>query len=209
MIALEQKALRLQMNPHFIFNALNTIKGYYAEGDSINASTYISRFSKLLRMLLENTDQSIPLSNEIEMLELYIELTKIRYKNKFESKIIVDEHLNTNEIMIPTLLLQPIVENAIIHGLAPKNEIGLLHVSFMKKGNQLECIVEDNGIGRNASAQRQREYQSKAIEITTERIALFSQDNTSSSFEIVDLKNNNLPTGTKVIINIPLISIWQ
>ncbi len=209
MIALEQKALRLQMNPHFIFNALNTIKGYYAEGDPINASTYISRFSKLLRMLLENTDQSIPLYNEIEMLELYIELTKIRYKNKFESKIIVDEHLNRNEIMIPTLLLQPIVENAIIHGLAPKKEVSLLLVSFMKKGNQLECIVEDNGIGRDASAQRQREYESKAIEITTERIALFSQENTSSSFEIVDLKNNHLPTGTKVIINIPLISIWQ
>lgn len=207
MISLEQKALRLQMNPHFIFNALNTIKGYYSEGDAINASSYISMFSKLLRMLLENTESTIPLSKEIEMLDLYINLTKIRYKNKFVSEIIVDEELKNTDVLIPTLLLQPIVENAIIHGLGPKDSMGLLKISFDKKADLLECIVEDNGIGRAASANGHKEYKSKAIEITTERIALFSQKN-SSTFNIIDLTENEKPSGTKVIIKIPLIKIW-
>lgn len=210
MINLEQKALRLQMNPHFIFNALNTIKGYYSEGDVLNASSYISKFSKLLRMLLENTEQVIPLATEIEMLALYISLTQTRYKNKFEYELFVDEHLNTNEVAIPTLLLQPIVENAIIHGLAPKEKKGLLKIYFIKKGMQLECIVEDNGIGREASKgnQKYKEYESKAIEITTERIALFSENVGKSTFEIIDLTSNQMPSGTRVLVTIPLISIW-
>lgn len=210
MIDLEQKALRQQMNPHFIFNALNTIKGYYSEGDAVNASTYISKFSKLLRMLLENADQSISLANEIEMLRLYIELTKIRYKNKFDYALIIADDLNVNDVLIPTLLLQPIVENAIIHGLAPKSEMGLLKISFLKKENQLECHVEDNGIGREASKKKQKhkEYESKALEITTERIALFSKDIGPSTFEIIDLISDGKPAGTKVIVTIPLITIW-
>jgi sensor histidine kinase YesM/ligand-binding sensor domain-containing protein len=211
MIELEQKALRLQMNPHFIFNALNTIKGYYSEGDAINASAYISKFSKLLRMLLENTEQTIPLSTEIEMLQLYINLAQTRYKNKFDYELFVDDYINSNETAIPTLLLQPIVENAIIHGLAPKENKGLLKVYFLKKGTQLECIVEDNGIGREASKNNQmhKEYQSKAIEITTERINLFSENIGKSHFEIIDLVSNGIPSGTRVIVTIPLISIWQ
>ena len=210
MVELEQKALRLQMNPHFIFNALNTIKGYYSEGDAINASSYISKFSKLLRMLLENTEQIIPLSKEIEMLEIYINLTKIRYKNKFEYELIVDESLNTNEIAIPTLLLQPIVENAIIHGIAPKENKGVLVVRFLHKSNQLECSVEDNGIGRAASKmiQKNKEYQSKALEITRERLALLDTNMGKSTIEIIDLEVDSVPSGTKVIITIPLISIW-
>lgn len=211
MIELEQKALRLQMNPHFIFNALNTIKGYYSEGDAVNASSYISKFSKLLRMILENTEQAIPLSKEIEMLDLYIHLNKIRYKDKFEYKLVVDENLNTDETAIPTLLLQPMVENAIIHGLSPKNEPGVLTVSFLKKDNQLECIVEDNGIGRIASTNHSLSdtgHQSKALEITTERLQLFSNNIGKSSIEIIDLQDKGVALGTRVIITIPLISIW-
>jgi len=151
MINLEQKALRLQMNPHYIFNALNTIKGYYSEGDSVKASSYISKFSKLLRMLLESGDQAISLASEIEMLNLYIELTKIRYKNIFHYEIVVDPQINASDTAIPTLLLQPIVENAIIHGLAPKTESGFLKITFNKSESNLICIVEDNGIGRKAS----------------------------------------------------------
>lgn len=211
MIDLEQKALRLQMNPHFIFNALNTIKGYYSEGDAINASAYISKFSKLLRMLLENTDQVVPLASEIEMLGLYISLAQTRYKNKFDYQLVVDEHLNTNETVIPTLLLQPIVENAIIHGLAPKEKKGILKVYFVKKGKQLECIVEDNGIGRTASKSNQKfkDHESKATDITSERIALFGKNIGPSTFEIIDLTSGGIATGTRVIISIPLLSIWQ
>lgn len=211
MTELEQKALRLQMNPHFIFNALNTIKGYYSEGDVVNASTYISKFSRLLRMLLENTDPTLSLASEIEMLQLYLELTKIRYKNKFEYEINVDPNLNQNDTAIPTLLLQPIVENAIIHGLAPKNDPGgKLTVSFKMNNNMLECAVQDNGIGRRASEKMKthRDHESKALEITRERIKLFDHQNGLSNIEITDLETHQKPSGTLVVVTIPITNIW-
>ena len=107
--------------------------------------------------------------------------------------------------------MQPIVENAIIHGLAPKENKGILKVYFVKKGKQLECIVEDNGIGRAASKSNQKfkEYESKAIDITSERIALFGKNSGTSNFEIIDLNSNGIATGTRVIVSIPLLSIWQ
>ncbi len=208
MVELEQKALRMQMNPHFIFNALNTIKGYYTEGNYINASTYISKFSKLLRKLLESEEQVTTLDNEIEMLKLYIELTQIRYEGKFDFTINVDPNLSKEDILIPNLLLQPLVENAIIHGLGPKPLKGMLHIHFIKKEELLICEVDDDGIGREASSknQKNKEYSSKAMEITTERLKLFD---TTSSMEIIDKKDtNNESTGTKVIIKIPLQYNW-
>lgn len=211
-IALEQKALRMQMNPHFIFNALNTIKGYYSEGNDEKAGDFISKFSTLLRMLLENTEQIIPLSTEIKMLYLYIDLTKIRYKNAFEYKIEVDPAIHQDEVAIPMLLLQPIVENAIIHGLSPKKGHGFLLVSFYKKGKQLECVVKDNGIGRIASAEKQKHklHESKAIEITKERLNLLENDeNIKADLVLEDLlDDNNNSTGTLVTINIPYKNIW-
>lgn len=212
MIELEQKALRMQMNPHFIFNALNTIKGYYSEGNDEKAGDYISNFSMLLRMLLENTEPVISLSTEIKMLELYINLTKIRYKNSFQYEIIVAKDVAKEETAIPTLLLQPIVENAIIHGLAPKKDNGKLLILFSKKNNQLECVVEDNGIGRKASfiKQKHKQHESKAIEITKERLALLeNEDNLKSEFIIEDLHDDyNNSSGTKVTITIPYKNIW-
>lgn len=212
MIELEQKALRMQMNPHFIFNALNTIKGYYSEGNDEKAGDYISNFSLLLRMLLENTEPVIPLSTELKMLKLYIDLTKIRYKNSFEYKIIVAKNVSEEETAIPTLLLQPMVENAIIHGLSPKKENGILLISFAKINNQLECIVEDNGIGRKASLLKQKHklHESKAIEITKDRLKLLENETEiKTEFTIIDLSDqNNNGIGTKVIIKIPYNNIW-
>lgn len=210
-IELEHKALRMQMNPHFIFNALNTIKGYYAEGNDDKASDYISKFSMLLRLLLENSEQLIPLATEIKMLELYIELTQIRYKNIFDFKIEVDSKLKTEDTAIPPLLLQPMVENAIIHGLAPKETKGFLFVSFTTENNRLVCIVDDNGIGLKASAEKQqiKQHQSKAIEITKERISLLTENENKSDFSIqekFDKEKNSL--GTIVKIQIPLKNIW-
>ena len=212
MIELEQKALRMQMNPHFIFNALNTIKGYYSEGNDEKAGDYISKFSMLLRMLLENTEQSIPLATEVKMLKLYIELTQIRYKNIFDYTISIDPKINTEDTSIPTLLLQPIVENAIIHGLAPKKEQGQLNISFEKDGNALKCKVSDNGIGLKASLekQKQRPHESKALSITKERLALIEKD---KDFEVIFeineiLDQSEMSLGTEVIIQIPYKSIW-
>ncbi|MFK8061030.1 MAG: histidine kinase [Polaribacter sp.] len=207
MLALEQKALRLQMNPHFIFNALNTIKGYYSEGNKQEASDYISNFSKLLRLLLENVDQYISLSTEIKMLNLYFQLTQVRYNYRFDYNIIVDEKLNTNEVLIPTLLVQPIIENAILHGISPKKSKGFVKLFFNKDGDDLLIIVEDNGIGRKESLKkRNRIYKSKALEITKERLELLeNQEKRKCSIKFIDLIKNNECEGTKVIIKIPLL----
>lgn len=206
-IELEQKALRMQMNPHFIFNALNTIKGYYTEGSYLQASNYISKFSKLLRNLLENEDQITTLDNEIEMLKLYIELTQIRYEGKFDYKINISEDLSPDEILIPNLLLQPLVENAIIHGLSPKTSKGELILYFSKENNDLLCIVDDNGIGRKASLKNQieKEHTSKAMNIIQDRIYLYDNN---SKLEIIDKFKGDESDGTKVIIRLPLKSKW-
>ncbi|PQJ78548.1 sensor histidine kinase [Polaribacter porphyrae] len=210
MLALEQKALRLQMNPHFIFNALNTIKGYYSEGNVQEASNYISNFSKLLRLLLENVEQYIPLSLEVEMLGLYLQLTQVRYQHKFDYQIIIDKNLNAKETSIPTLLLQPIIENAVIHGVSPKSSKGKIIVSFHKKENSLICIVNDDGIGRKASQKNKKtRHTSKAISITKERLALIEiQEITKCNLQFIDLMEDKKSTGTQVIITIPLLKIW-
>lgn len=207
-VELEQKALRLQMNPHFIFNALNTIKGYYLEGDTVNASKYISKFSKLLRMLLENEEQITSLENEIEMLQLYIDLTQIRYPNKFDFEMLISDSIQTSEIAIPNLLLQPIVENAIIHGIAPKETKGKLKVAFTIENNNLICIVEDDGIGRKAASEKNtnKDYQSKASQIINERLKLFDS---TSSITYLDLEDTtDIQTGTRVIVKLPIKNIW-
>lgn len=208
-IELEQKALRMQMNPHFIFNALNTIKGYYTEGNLVQASSYISKFSKLLRKLLENEEQTTTLKNEIEMLKLYIEITQIRYENKFDYSFSIDDTLNPENILIPNLLLQPFVENAIIHGLSPKTEKGVLRLEFKHENGFLVCIVDDNGIGRKESEKNNsnKEHQSKALSITKERLNLFDP---KCSLEIIDkyLSEEKNSLGTQVIIKLPIKNPW-
>jgi ligand-binding sensor domain-containing protein len=203
MLELEQKALRMQMNPHFIFNALNTIKGYYSEGNDIKAGNYIAKFSKLLRMLLNSEGQNTTLDTEIEMLRLYVELTRIRYHKKFDYTIYEDPELMSIDIIIPSLLLQPIVENAIMHGLAAKTDTGNLLISFQKKGEQMVCIVEDDGVGRAQAAiiNNRSLHNSKAISIVKDRLRLFDEH---TSFEIIDMEQDGVAKGTKVIIKLPI-----
>ncbi|MCB0696435.1 MAG: histidine kinase, partial [Chitinophagaceae bacterium] len=203
MLELEQRSLRMQMNPHFIFNALNTIKGYYTEGNDVKASSYISKFSRLLRMILENEGQNTTLENEVAMLKLYLDLNKIRYQDKFSYEIQVDKELIQSDIMIPNLLLQPLVENALIHGLANKEEHGHLLVSFNRSAHKMICTVQDDGIGR-AEAARQKGralHQSKALSIVKDRLRLFSS---RSTLDIYDLEQDGQPVGTKVVIAIPV-----
>lgn len=207
MLALEQKALRLQMNPHFIFNALNTIKGYYSEGNVFEASEYISKFSKLLRLLLENTEQYIPLSIEADMLELYLSLVQVRYQYKFDYSILVDKEIQREETYIPTLLLQPLIENSVIHGVIPNNKKGKITVSFKKKNNHLICSVKDDGVGREVSLKNKKHHKSKALEITFERLKLIEiQEKLHCHLEFVDLKDGSVVKGTEVIITIPIIN---
>ncbi|MEZ4794656.1 MAG: histidine kinase [Flavobacteriaceae bacterium] len=206
MIELEQKALRLQMNPHFIFNTLNTIKGYYSGGDIKDANLYISRFSKLLRMILENDEHLVPLDKEIEMMGLYIQLIQLRYANTFEYHVAIDPNISKEEIGIPPLLLQPLVENSIIHGLAPLDRKGHLEVSFQLEAENLVCRVRDNGVGfENSKKEKAEGYQSKALKITRDRVRFINHSEAPGQFEIKTLP---LGGGTEVVVKIPLIKLW-
>lgn len=207
---LEQKALRLQMNPHFIFNALNTIKGYYAENKDIEANTYITRFAKLLRLILESNEQLIPLERDLEMLQLYLELVRARYNNKFDFTIEIDAAVKPSDTGVPPMLLQPFVENAIIHGVAPKEGKGKIEIRFSREDGTLICTVQDDGIGFEASAERNknRPHQSKAIEITRERLELLEQRSGGAChLEITDISSNG-STGTLVTIRMPVKQVW-
>ncbi|MFZ9388222.1 MAG: two-component regulator propeller domain-containing protein [Chitinophagaceae bacterium] len=207
----EMQALRAQMNPHFIFNCLNSINRYIVKSDQATASLYLTRFAKLIRLILDNSHtKNVVLSNELEALRLYIEMESLRFENKFTYAINVDPDVPENSIEIPPLIIQPYIENAIWHGLLHKAEGGHLsvHVSLLP-GNLLRCVVEDNGIGRDKA----RELKSKSattrkslgMELTENRLLLLNKyAAVHSSIEIEDIINEaEEVAGTRVILRIP------
>ncbi len=205
-VQLEQKAMRMQMNPHFIFNALNTIKGYYSGGNIDEANKYISRFSKLLRLILENDEHLISLEKEVEMLELYIKLVQLRYQNSFTYAITVSPNIRVSDIGIPPLLLQPMVENAIIHGIAPSNNEGTVKITFSIANNKLICTIADNGVGINKSQLKHNSnHKSKAIHITKERVELINNSNSPDNFIVSENKGE---TGTTILLKLPILKLW-
>ncbi len=204
---LEIKALRAQMNPHFLFNSLNSIRYYILKDENENASEYITKFARLLRLILRNSRQNqISLNDELHALEIYIDFEQMRFNRKFDYKINIADNINQEDIKIQPLTIQPFVENAIWHGLMPKKENGMLKVDINKKNGKLNIIIEDNGIGREKAAQIKKnnlfEKKSYGLQITEERMSLMkSIRNKQSDFKIIDLYNdNNEPTGTKVEI---------
>lgn len=208
---LEMKALRAQMNPHFIFNSLNSIQNYILKNDSEKASQYLTKFSRLIRLILDHSNQNfITLSSEIQLLTLYIEMEDMRFEKHFESEISVDDNIDAEHILIPSMLIQPSVENAIWHGLLHKNERGFLKIYFKKiDENLLEVTIEDNGVGRKKAEElrsktslRKKSY---GTEITKNRIETLNKTSElQTSFEIIDLYNENEnAAGTKVLIKIP------
>ncbi|SDD58053.1 Two component regulator propeller [Dyadobacter soli] len=212
MADLEMRALRAQMNPHFIFNCLNSINRYIVKSDNATASLYLTRFAKLIRLILDNSNsKKVLLSNELEALKLYIEMERIRFDSKFDYRIIIDEDVHTDSIGVPSLIIQPYVENAIWHGLLHKENNGSLWVKIrMLDENTLECIIEDNGVGREKAA----EFRSKSatgkkslgMKLTEDRIAVLNQyAQTNASVEIVDLQDDNrVAAGTRVVVIIPV-----
>jgi len=208
----EMKALRAQMNPHFIFNCLNSIKLYTLENDSATASEYLTKFSQLIRLVLENSrSEKITLQKELETLQLYIEMEAMRFKNKVQYRISVKENVDATYIEIPPLLIQPYVENAIWHGLMHKKEGGLITIHVAMAGQHLLHIeITDNGIGRTMA----QEYKSKSVtkqksfglKMTSERIGIINElYQTKTSVQIIDVKDAmNNACGTKVIIEIPV-----
>jgi len=205
----EQRLLRTQMNPHFFFHALSSIQQFILkEADKREAVLYLSKFSRLMRNVLEGSrTEVITLGEEIESISHYIELQQLRYGDRFDFKLHIDEDLEVSDWAFPPMLLQPIVENAIEHGLIPKKEEGQLYISFKKAQESLEVIVEDNGIGRKETVPGTQPYRkSVALAVMNERIQLINKrEKYPTTFSIVDLQDEKgEAAGTKVIFTFPL-----
>lgn len=204
-----QKSLRQQMNPHFIFNTLNSIQLYILEKDHISSHKYLTKFAKLMRLILDNSQvSSIPLRYEMEALKLYLDLESIRLSGRFEYSIDVeDEHLLDSRV--PTLLIQPFVENSIWHGIMLKPEKdGWVKISIKAKNGFIICTIEDNGVGRKAAqeirAKQDPERKSLGFKITAQRIDLLnSLYKDRFNIEYTDLESRTGSTGTRVVIRIP------
>jgi LytS/YehU family sensor histidine kinase len=208
-----QKNLRQQMNPHFIFNTLNSIQYYMYQHDKISTNNYLTNFSSLIRKTLENSQHtSIPIKDEIDALELYLQLESVRFKDKFDYNINIDDDIDTLLYKIPTMLIQPYVENAICHGLNNRNDKGFLNIDLKLLDDSIECTIEDNGIGREAALeikkQKNGNHNSLGTKITESRLnlvnALYGKN---MKIDYTDLKDENgQPSGTKVVIHIPIIT---
>ncbi len=213
MLMLEQKLLRSQMNPHFIFNSLSSIQSFIFENDPVQAGSYLSRFAELIRSILYNSrEEFITLENEIKTLKNYFELQQLRYNHKFDFEIDVDPEIFPDEISIPPMIAQPFIENAVEHGIKYINEHGLITVSFTLMADSLLLTVEDNGIGIKATKilknKKSSEHKSLATIITRERIEILNkgkrkklysmqiQDSTDASGKVV---------GTRVKLIIPFL----
>ncbi len=209
-IQAELKALRAQMNPHFTFNILGSIQQFILQNEPIVANDYLSQFARLTRSVLENSRHSkISLYTELETLKLYLSLEKLRLCEKLDFQIEVDPVIDLHQCKVPPLLIQPFVENAIVHGIAHKQGKGTILVEFIDKSDSLYCIITDNGIGRKESmliqAESQEKRQSYGIPITRERLELIKKtEHTECHVTVVDLEDKrSLPMGTQVTICIP------
>ena len=207
----ELRALRAQMNPHFIFNSLNSIQRFILDSDTQGAHKYLGKFSKLVRMTLNNSSKEmITLGEELQTLRLYIDLEALRFKDTFQYSIEVGEDIDADNLKTPALMIQPFVENAIWHGLMPLGRNGRLFIKLENTGDAMKCTIEDNGIGRkaaNAASKLQTEHESMGIEVTKERLeAINAKYNMVSRLEITDLYNNDGSVrGTRVELFFPLV----
>jgi two-component system LytT family sensor kinase len=202
------KSLRSQMNPHFIFNALNSVNSFIASNDERTANKYLSDFSQLMRSVLENSDEDfIPLKKEIELLELYTKLEHFRFKDKFDYKIQVDDDVNVDEFQIPPMLLQPYIENAVWHGLRYKTDKGLLsiHISAKSK-DEITITIADDGVGRTKSKALKTDYQkkqnSKGMGNIKKRVAILNEMYKDKVDVFVDDFQDMEDAGTKVVVTL-------
>ena len=208
---LEMQALRAQMNPHFIFNSLNSINRFILQNERAQASEYLTKFSKLVRLILQNSQVSlIPLESELESLELYLNLEALRFNYHFDYKISVPKDMDISALQVPPLILQPYVENAIWHGLMHKEEKGHLGVEISEEDDHLYFKITDNGIGRERAAvlasKSATKHKSMGLRITANRIAILQKSKTLEPVTINDLVNaDGTATGTEVTIKMPVM----
>jgi tetratricopeptide (TPR) repeat protein len=217
---IQLKALSEQMNPHFIFNSLNSIMEFIRTSEKEAALKYLTKFSRLIRLVLESSGKkSVSLSNEIELLKLYMELENLRFGGVFTYEIIIDEKLDIHSLEIPPLIIQPFIENSILHGiqnkqksLPPKTYQGKIELVMKYENDFLSCTITDNGIGRKKAMEIKTEklfnHQSLGMRITKDRLNMLSQNQCTATFtDLVD--ENNQALGTQVKILIPLIDPFQ
>jgi ligand-binding sensor domain-containing protein len=207
----EMSALLAQMNPHFLFNSLNSIDSYIIKNESKKASEYLNNFARLMRLILQNSRSNyITLKDELEALDLYLQMESLRFNNRFAYAINTDESVEPSSTLIPPMLIQPYVENAIWHGLMHKKDgtPGKVSISISKKENNLYCIIEDNGIGREqAQAQKSvNRKKSMGMQITRDRMEMINKlYNTTTTMQIIDLADENgNASGTRVELVIPV-----
>jgi len=197
----EMKALRAQMNPHFIFNSLNSIGDYISRHDVKTANYYLGKFAKMMRMILENSEHTqVSLADDLKALELYMQLEALRLNNKFDYEIKVDEEIDQENTMVPPLILQPFVENSIWHGIAQNEGKGKILIEIKKEDKMIHCMVEDNGVGRLTNKETSNEKKSLGMKITKSRIERMNKiKKTKGSVELFDIAR-----GTRVEVKLPL-----
>jgi ligand-binding sensor domain-containing protein len=200
----EITSLRSQMNPHFIFNSLNSIQDFIFRNEKEYANDYLVSFSSLIRLVLDNSSSNYTtIAKECEFLELYLKLEQLRFNNKFDYEISVDHKLNPELVEIPTMILQPVVENSLLHGIAPKKERSLLKVRFEGDHKSITCSIEDNGVGRkkiNSEKIPLHRHSSFGLQAIYDRINILnSMQPRHINFALIDLQDiNGLPSGTSV-----------
>lgn len=211
---LEQKALRLQMNPHFIFNTLNSIQSYMVSNESDTAIEYLAKFARLMRQILANSRESfIPVKEELAALQYYLEIEQLRFEDKFEFEFVLDPDIDGEFTGIPPMILQPYIENAIIHGLMYKSGKGKVTLSMEQRPDCLFCVIEDDGVGREKAREMAIESglnrKSSGMMITQQRLDILNQNHTDQlKVVVLDLKNpDGSGRGTRVEIRMPIVEI--
>lgn len=200
------QALKAQINPHFVFNCLNSIKGFIYDKDYTQADKYLDKFSELMRSTIDNSDAAIiSLQDEMDYLDNYLQLEQLRFEDKFDYRIHVDSAVNKEMVYVPAMLLQPYVENAIRHGMRfLENKKGLISITAAIQNNLLVCEIDDNGIGREKAVELKSkmhiEYQSRGMNISRRRAELYHIGQ-----EVIDKKDSiGNAAGTTIIVKIPL-----
>ncbi|MEO6813265.1 MAG: two-component regulator propeller domain-containing protein [Ginsengibacter sp.] len=200
------EALRSQMNPHFIFNCINSIDALIQSNDKYYATVYLNKFAKLIRNILDSSKKNtVTFSKDLETLQLYIDLEKFRHDNKFTASIDADDELLQDDYKVPPLIVQPFIENAILHGLRYRNDNGgQLNVKVNRKLNYIKYTIIDNGVGRNNNNKKvQKDKTSYGIDMSNERVRLFNNEE-KASVEIIDLFETGKPAGTRVEVSLKI-----
>lgn len=202
--ALRSQLLKAQLDPHFMYNALNSIQYFIMQNDTQSALGYLSKFSKLMRQVLENSvNETVPVADELKALSYYLDLEKMRFNNSFNYTIEVDETIDKENVEVPSMLLQPYVENAVVHGMLRKEKDGIIKLVLINQADSILCIIQDNGAGRITDKKSMSSgHKSRATEANLNRLALLQS---GAGIVTIDLKDEQgLPAGTRVEIQIPL-----